>query len=155
MLEVDLEYPAELHEKHNDYPLAVEKMSVPTLSPYCQKLRDELGLSTSPGEKLIPNLMRKEKYIIHLRNLRQCLELGMKLTKIHRGIRFIEDDWMTPYILFNTEMRKNAANAFEKDLFKLLNNAVSFQAVYLYDFIINTCIPSFDCTLQRSNIIAN
>ena len=86
-------------------------------------------------EKLIPNLMDKTRYIMHLRNLKQCLDLGMKLKKVHRGIRFREEAWMTTYIQFNTEMRKGATNSFDKDLFKLLNNAVfgkSMENVFNY-----------------------
>ena len=127
ILEVDLEYPKELHETHNDYPLAPEKMVPPYLSKYCADLKSKLNIADVECEKLIPNLMDKERYIIHHKNLRQCLDLGLKLKNIYRGIRFKESAWMGPYIDFNTEKRKQAKNAFEKDLFKLLNNAVSFS----------------------------
>ena len=75
-------------------------------------------------EKLIPNLRDKTKYIIHYKNLIQCLKAGMKLKKIHRGIKFIESDWMKPYIEKNTNLRTKAKNNFEKDFFKLMNNSV-------------------------------
>jgi len=87
VLEVDLEYPKELHETHNDYPLAPEKMVPPYLSKYCADLKTKLEISDVECEKLIPNLMDKSHYIIHHKNLRQCLELGLRLKKIHRGIR--------------------------------------------------------------------
>ena len=107
ILEVDLEVPEELHELYNDYPLAPERVE-------CDK-----GV-----EKLIPNLRDKNNYVIHYKNLMQCLSLGLKLKKIHRGIKFIESDFMKTYINTNTELRTQAKNAFEKDFFKLMNNSV-------------------------------
>ena len=107
ILEVDLEYPKELHDLHNDYPLCPERVK-------CDK-----GV-----EKLIPNLRDKTKYVIHYKNLMQCLKLGMKLKKIHQGIRFVESAWLKPYIDKNTNLRTQAKNNFEKDFFKLMNNSV-------------------------------
>ena len=106
IFEVDLEYPKELWKSHNDYPLAPEKMKVGGV------------------EKLISHFKPHKKYVIHYRNLRQCLELGLKIKAAHRGISFNQSSWMEPYIRKNTELRKTAANSFEKDFFKLLNNSV-------------------------------
>ena len=124
-LEVDLEYPNELHELHNDYPLAPEKLAVSNnmLSAYCKKI-DEYDIKVSNVKKLIPNLNNKTKYVLHYKNLQLYLSLGMKLTKIHRALQFKQSDWMKRYIDFNTEKRKNAANDFDKDLFKLMINSV-------------------------------
>ena len=71
ILEVNLEYPCSLHERHNDYPLAPEKMAVDTdmLSPYCKQLADELHLKSASVSKLVPNVGNKTKYILHYRNL--------------------------------------------------------------------------------------
>ena len=66
--------------------------------------------------------MNKINYLIHYRNLRQGLELGMKLKKIHRTSK--QKHWMKPYIEFNTDRRKEATNEADKSLFKLLNNVV-------------------------------
>ena len=107
ILEVDLEYPEELHDLHNDYPFCPEKVK-------CKN-----GV-----EKLIPNLRDKTKYVIHYKNLIQCLKAGLKLKKIHRGIKFIESAWLKPYINKNTNLRTQAKNNFEKDFFKLMNNSV-------------------------------
>ncbi|CAG2215764.1 unnamed protein product [Mytilus edulis] len=126
ILEVDLEYPRELHDDHNEYPLAPEKLKVTNdmLSPYAKKLLDDLSLKGTSTEKLIPNLHPKQKYVVHYRNLKLYLSLGMKLTKIHRVMTFEQRPWLKTYIDFNTEKRKLATNEFEKDFFKLMNNAV-------------------------------
>ena len=68
--------------------------------------------------------MKKINYVIHYRNLQQCLKLGMKLKKIHRILKFKQRDWMKPYIDFNTQKRKEATNEANKILFKLLNDVV-------------------------------
>jgi hypothetical protein len=106
ILEVDLEYPDELHDLHNEYPLAPERITV------------------NRTEKLIPNLNNKEKYVLHHTNLKQYLNLGLKLTKIHRGVKFLERDWMKEYIQLNTDLRTKGTTDFEKDFFKLMNNSV-------------------------------
>ena len=74
--------------------------------------------------KLVPNLMDKKKYVVHYTNLLLYLSLGMKLRKIHRVLEFDEKPWMEPYIRLNTELRKKAKSAFEKDFYKLMNNSV-------------------------------
>ena len=125
-LEVDLEYPEELHDLHSDYPLAPEKMAISSdmLSPYQQSLKKELNYKPAKVEKLVPNLWNKTKYVIHYRNLKQCLSLGLKLTKVHRVLQFKQEAWLKPYIMKNTALRAAATNAFEKDFFKLMNNSV-------------------------------
>ena len=124
--EVDLEHPEKLHDIYNDYPLAPEKINIPKewLSDYCLKIPNAHNITTGTVTKLVPNLMNKNNYVIHYRNLQQCLELGMKLKKIHRILKFKQKDWMKPYIDFNTKKRKDATNEADKNHFKLLNNAV-------------------------------
>ena len=126
ILEVDLEYPKELHDLHSDYPLAPENVTVTEdmLSPYSKDMLTTLGMKPANVPKLIPNLRNKEKYILHYRNLKQYLSLGLKLTKIHRILTFDQSPWLKPYIDFNTDKRKQANNDFEKDFFKLMNNSV-------------------------------
>ena len=106
ILEVDLEYPKELHDLHNDYPLAPERVKI------------------NKTEKLTPNLWDKKNYVIHYENLKKYLRLGLKLTRIHRGIKFKESQWLKKYIDLNTGLRTKARNEFEKDFFKLMNNSV-------------------------------
>ena len=85
ILEVDLEYPRSLHDLHSDYPLAPEQIEV------------------NKVDKLIPNLWNKKKYVIHYENLKQCLSLGLKLTHIHRGIKFEESQWLKKYLTQSLE----------------------------------------------------
>ena len=106
ILEVDLEYPEQLHHLHNEYPLAPESLNVGNV------------------DKLIPNLMDKERYVLHRDNLLLYESLGIKIKKIHRGITFVESPWLKEYIDLNTGLRAKATNTFEKDFFKLMNNSV-------------------------------
>ena len=126
ILEVDLEYPQELHNLHNDFPLGPEKMKVAKdmLSDYCKKIADKFNLSSGLVHKLIPTLNDKEKYILHYRNLQLYQSLGLKLKKIHRVLQFDQSPWLKQYIDFNTQKRTNAKTSFEKDFFKLMNNSV-------------------------------
>lgn len=108
ILEVDLEYPQELHDLHADYPLCAET-------------------ATPPGgghKKLLLTLFNKTQYVIHYTMLKFVLDHGLKLTKIHRAIKFNQSKWLEPYIMLNTEQRTRATNDFEKNLYKLMSNAV-------------------------------
>ena len=118
-LEVDLKYPDELHELHNDYPLAPEKLAVSSdmLSKYCKKIADKYEIKVGDVKKLIPNLGNKTKYVLHYRNLQLYLSLEMKLTKIHRVLKFKQSDWMKNYIDFNTEKRIKKSLAVLKKIF--------------------------------------
>ena len=126
ILEVDLEYPQELHNLHNDFPLGPEKIKVAKdmLSDYCKKIAKKFNISSGLVHKLIPTLNDKEKYILHYRNLQSYLSLGLELKKIHRVLQFNQSPWLKQYIDFNTQKRTDAKNSFEKDFFKLMNNSV-------------------------------
>ena len=115
ILEVELEYPKELHKLHNDYPLAPEKLAVTNdiLSKYCKEIADKYEIKVSNVKKLIPNLGSKTKYVVHYKNLQLYLSLGKKLTKIYRVLKFKQSDWMKKYIDFNTKKRMCATNDFE------------------------------------------
>ena len=106
LLEVDVKYPTDLHDSHNDLAFVCDKMKI------------------NKVEKLVPNLRDKKNYVIHIRALDQALRHGLVLERIHRAIEFNQTDWMKPYIDFNTKLRTAATNDFEKDFFKLMNNSV-------------------------------
>ena len=126
ILEVDLDYPEELHDLHNDYPLAPEKLKVNKnmLSEYCQKISEKFNISSGQVHKLITTLNKKEKYVLHYRNLQLYLSLGLKLKKVHRVLQFKQSPWLKKYIDFNTNKRTLSSNDFEKNFFKLMNNSV-------------------------------
>lgn len=126
IFEVDLEYPNKLHDRHNDYPLAPATVTIRPnmMSPYQKNLAENLERKITGCEKLVPNLDDKNNYVVHYRNLKLYLDLGMKLHKVHRVLKFKQSTWLKPYIDFNTEKRKVARNEFEKDFYKLMNNSV-------------------------------
>ena len=82
ILEDNLEYPKELHDLHNYYPLAAEKMKVEKdmSSEYCKKIADKYKVSTCLVHKLIPTLKNKERYVLHYRNLQLYTDLGLRVT---------------------------------------------------------------------------
>ena len=106
IFEVDVKYPKRLHELHSDLPFLPERMEI------------------KKCKKLVCNLYNKKKYVAHINTLKQALNHGLKLIKIHIVIEFNQEAWLKPYIDMNTELRKVAKNDFGKDLFKLMNNSV-------------------------------
>ena len=106
ILTVDVDYPCELQNLHCDLPFLPEKMVV------------------NNTKKLICNLQEKKDYVVHINVLKQALDNGLKLIKVHQVIEFDQEASLKEYINFNTELRKKANNEFEKDFFKLMNNAV-------------------------------
>ena len=106
ILEVDVKYTKRLHELHSDLPFLSERMKIEKCS------------------KFVCNLFNKKKYVTHISSLKQALNHGLKIKKIHRVIEFNQDAWLKLYIDLNTELRKAAKNDFEKDFFKLMNNSV-------------------------------
>ena len=125
-MEVTLEYPLELHDIHNDYPVAPEKVKVSKnmLSDYCKKIAEKYNISIGLVSKLIPTLRDKKEYVLHYCNLQLYLDLGLKIRKIHIVLKFNQSPWLKQYIDFNTEKRKHAKNSLEKDFFKLMNNSI-------------------------------
>jgi hypothetical protein len=129
-LEVDLHYPKHLHDYHKDYPLAPQIMSVSEnmVSDVSKEIYKQYhngkDVKDEKTSKLLLTLYDKEKYVIHIRNLKYYLEKGLELKRIHRCIKFSQSAWLKKWIDFNTEKRKEATNDFDKDLFKLMNNAV-------------------------------
>ena len=106
ILEVDVDYPSKLHKFHSDMPFLPERIII------------------DKTKKLVCNLHDKKNYVVHISVLKLALDHGLKLRKVHRVIEFNQKAWLKEYIDVNTELRKNAANDFEKYFFKLMNNAV-------------------------------
>ena len=106
ILEVDVKYSRKLHDLHSDVPFLPKRMKI------------------DKSKKLVCNLRNKKKYVVHIRSLKQALNHGLKLKKVHRIIEFNQEAWLKPYIDMNTELRTIAKNDFEKDFFKLMNNTV-------------------------------
>ena len=96
ILEVDLIYPSHLHTRHNDFPLAPEKLNVKKLqlSQFCDNLKQRLQLGDSSIEKLIPSFLPKTNYVVHFKNLKLYLQLGLELAKVHRGVKFEQKEWL-------------------------------------------------------------
>ena len=82
---------------------------------YSLEIANAHNINTGTVKKLVPNLINKKNYVIHYRNLQQCLEREMKLKKIYRVLKFKQKDWMKPYIDFNTQKRKEATNEADKN----------------------------------------
>jgi hypothetical protein len=146
ILEVDLEYPEELHASHNSFPLAPEQLQIneTMLSPYakgeertsgfveclnihlnfvseCYRVIN--GKTKYTAKKLCTTFNKREKYVVHYMNLKTYVELGMKLRKIHRVLEFTQSLFLKRYIDHATELRTNAGSDFEKSLFKLMINS--------------------------------
>ena len=129
ILECDLEYPEYLHELHRDYPLAPIKRKIKQdeLSEYQLHLVEDLkrkNLIYRPAKKLILDLYDKKNYVLHYLNLKLYLELGLKLKKVHKILKFSQSKWLASYINFNTQLREKATDKFEQNQLKLQNNSV-------------------------------
>jgi hypothetical protein len=131
ILEVDLEYPKELHDLHNDYPLALESLTI------------------NKCQKLVPNLQNKTNYVVHHENLKFYERLGMKITKIHRRLSSDESAWLKEYIDLNFDLRTAATNDFEKDFFKLMNNSVFGKTMEDVEEHIDVKLVTDSMTLNR------
>lgn len=101
-----MEYPKELHIDHNDYPFLPERVKLQNV------------------EKLCTTLNSREKYVLHLKNIQQAIQNGLKVTKVHRILKFFQSDWMASYINLNNSRREMAQTKTLKDLCKLMNNSV-------------------------------
>ena len=101
ILQVDVEYPKNLHDLHSDLPFLPERMNINKCS------------------KLVWNLYDKNNSVVHIRSLKQTLDHGLILKKVHRLIQFNQEAWLKEHINMNTKLRKQAKNDFEKDSLSL------------------------------------
>ena len=133
LVEVSLRYPKKIHDLHNGFPLAPEKKCIANdqLSPYAKTLWRQLHPSKSgkivgrpKQEKLITDLHDKDHYVVHYRNLKLYVQLGMEIKSIHKALEFNQDTWLKRYIDFNTQKRKDAKTQFKKNFYKILNCSV-------------------------------
>ena len=108
VLEIDLEYPKELRELHNDYPLAPDNLEIKRemLSGNQLKVADLYNIPISNVKKLLPNFFNKEKYVIHYENLELYLRWGLKL-KIYRVLEFNQSQWLKQHVELNTQKGRN------------------------------------------------
>ena len=115
--EVDIDYPEKLFNLHKDLPFLPERKKV------------------SKVEKLICSIEDREKYVVHIRALKQALNHALVLRKVHRVIQFNQEDCLKPYIDLNTKLRKEAKNYLQKDLFELMNNSVFRKTMEMWESI--------------------
>ena len=123
ILEVDLNYPIDVHDKHSQFPFAPESVRITPskLSPYSLS---KLTVSNYKAQKLIGSFEDKKNYVIHYRALRQCLDNGLELLKVHRIIKFRQFRYLKPYIEYTNFLRASSSDDLSKTSFKLMNNAI-------------------------------
>jgi len=126
-LEVRLHYPPHLHDDHNDFPAAPVSKTIKEheISPYNRRILAANGDAFHEGTKLCGTLEDKDHYIIHHSALKCYLQLGLKIEKVYRAVRYTQKPWMREYIEFNQNKRAQMGiSDFDKDFYKLMNNAV-------------------------------
>ena len=125
-VEVDLEYPTNLHDKHSDFPLAPEKRVVENewLSEYQHSIKNQNRLPSSNVKKLLQTLFNKWNYVVHYKLLQLYVKLGLRVIKVHKVLQFTQSPWLEPYISLNSRMRKEATSVFAQNYYKLMNNAM-------------------------------
>ena len=108
ILEVNLKYPDEIHNLHNNYQLVPEKIEITydMLSEYCKKIAYKYNIKIGGVTKLVPNLCKKTNYVVHYMNLKLYLSLGIKMIKIHKILKYKQSNWMKKSNDLNTEKRK-------------------------------------------------
>ena len=116
-----MEYPKKLFNLHKDLPFLPERKKVFDLHKDLSYVLERKKLEQV--KKLVCNI-EDVKYVIHIRALKQALNQGLVLKRVHRAIQLNQKGWLKPYIDMNTKLRKEAKNEFEKHFFKLMNNSV-------------------------------
>ena len=141
--EVDLKYPSNLHNLHNDFPLMPTKHLA----------------EGSKAEKLVPHLNDRKNYIVDCVTLHYYIKLGIVVEKIHKTLEYSQKPWLKPYIDINTKARQNAKSEFEKSFYKLLNNSVYGQCLMdvtkFVDFDLITSKEKYEWRLRKPYLIKN
>ena len=99
------------------------------LSKYCKGIANWCGIKVGGVEKLVPNLGDKVKYVVHYKNFKYYLSLGMKLVKIHRTLKSKQSNWLYKYVDFNTKKRQERTDEFNKSLYKLMVNCIYRKSI--------------------------
>ncbi len=149
-LEVDLEYPEDLHERHNSFPLAPESVCLTEadLSPYAYSCLGEINNKKKyKAQKLTSTFHPRTRYLCHGLNLQLYLRQGLRLVRIHRGIKFRQVDFIRPYIEMCSERRKTAKTEALRNMYKLLCNS-------LYGKLIEGFEKRMSCSFNRDRVTA-
>ena len=123
ILEVDLSIPEELQDYFADYPLAPSREVIATdkLSNEQIQMLGEMGVTSLPKvSKLVQTLDPKEGYVLHYLTLKLYIELGLRVTKLIKVLKFRQCRWMEPFVDLNTQLRMSARNKFEENFYKLI-----------------------------------
>jgi hypothetical protein len=152
ILEVDVEYPKELHDLHNDYPLLPANGNIKEveISEYSRGVMNQNDNKfQTDNRKLLGTLKDKKNYVIHIETLKYAVSKGLKVTKIHKGISFKSSGFLGEYIDYNSNMRAHAKNDFEKDFYKLMNNAVFGKTMENLRSRVNVAFCTSEKTFKR------
>ena len=128
VLEVDVSYPKELHNQHNDLPFMCERMEI------------------NGVEKLVPNLRDKKNYVIHIQALNQALQHGLRLDRIHRAMEFDQSPWLKTYIDFNTQLKEQQPPMNNSVFGKTMENIRKHRNIKLV-----TTEEKYLCTVMKPN----
>ena len=124
-LEIDLEYPEDLHDKHADFPLISNKEGIDPLElgSFQTEIRNTLKLPAPQSSKLRQTFHPKQNYVVHYRNLKFFVHNGIKVTKKHQVVKFHQSKWLSKNIQLNTQKRQEASSKFDQDFYKLMSNS--------------------------------
>ena len=131
--EVDLEIPPHLHDLMADFPPVHERAAVKDdwLSEYQRRLQMLYNIkSNENNKKLLATLLPKKNYVAHYKNLQLYLKLGCKLTRVWSAVSFSQEAIMRNYVTYNSEQRKLARTASEKNHWKFLTNSLYGNKYY-------------------------
>ena len=125
VVEIDLEYPDELHQEHSHFPLISDKQPIYPLelSEHQTEMKNALKITTARTEKLRQTFHNKKHCVVHYRNLKFFVEQGINVTKTYHAIKFSQSKWLAKYVDLNTTKRQEALSKLHQDLFKLMSNS--------------------------------